>query len=199
MNASTGPLFLAPDGAMWVQLRERVVAPPLTPPSTSTRYPVQGAGIRGWLDLQLWLPVPHGTGWRTVVGLSPLLGPVAFDGPSSLSSLVDACHLLRWVLGMGAVDVEDGGAPEDLGGMGPGSAPAPGTWPTIARSDDHAGEHAAIQVGAAFVGRDAGTSVCPVSVDGATTHAVSGCALWAIVNACAFVERRTPWMGGAVQ
>lgn len=81
-------------------MRDRGVPEPRESPGAAEYVVLRGAALPHDVHVRLWFPTRVGDTWRTIVSLEPAIGCIAFNGSSSLYSLVDACHLLRWILSM---------------------------------------------------------------------------------------------------
>lgn len=178
-------VFHPPTGSLWRSLRRRRVPEPEDPPLAVLPMGVRASDRVSPMHLALWAPRRTAKAWEVVVSAPPLLEPTALHGDSSLRALVEGGHLLRLLLHF-AYDYPEGA---DLAGT-PGVAPPGPSSEPIAWSDrEHVEGSRIVVFGPRRVHEPRLSTWCPLTIDGVERRAHAEDALFAVVHACAAVDR----------
>lgn len=201
------PAFALPDGVVFDGLRALATARPSDLPLTRTSIWLLANGRPTPSIIEVWSPTRAGRSWRTIIQVAPIFAPIAFDAASPLVSLLDGGRLLRLLLGyavdppMSAMSPDDNhteaGDERDLVTTPPTSGE--GTdWrapmdmpmdPIMVTKTEDPGVHS-IEIGRPRPNpNDTSNFVCQVKLDGQRTNCYGTDGVFALANACSWVER----------
>lgn len=204
------PAFTLPDGRVFDGLQAMATARPSDLPVARTTIWLLAHGRPTPSIIEVWSPARVGGSWRTIIHVDPIFAPIAFDAAGPLVSLLDGGRLLRLLLGY-AVDPPMSAMNPDAHQTEAGDERALVTTPPtsgvgtdwrapmdmpmdpiiVTRSGDPGAQ--SIEIGRPRPNpNDTSTFVCPVALDGLRTNCYGTDGVFALANACSWVERRRP-------